>query len=140
MKILVAVDGSKYTRRVLDYLISHRSQWGARPEVTLLNVQYALPPHIASSLGRRAVAAYYADESRKALAVASRRLDRAGMAYQASALVGEPGTTIADQATRGKFDLVLMGSHGHTALANLVLGSCTTKVMSQCRVPVTVIR
>ena len=48
--------------------------------------------------------------------------------------------TIAAQATKGDFDLLMMGSHGHGLLGNLVLGSVATKVMANCGVPVLIVR
>jgi nucleotide-binding universal stress UspA family protein len=33
-----------------------------------------------------------------------------------------------------------MGSHGHTALGNLALGSVATGVLARCKVPVLLIR
>jgi len=34
----------------------------------------------------------------------------------------------------------VMGSHGHGALANLTLGSVSTKVLARCGVPVLLVR
>jgi nucleotide-binding universal stress UspA family protein len=54
--------------------------------------------------------------------------------------VGHPGELIAKTADSGKFDLVIMGSHGHSALGNLVMGSVATKVMAHCGTPVLLVR
>jgi nucleotide-binding universal stress UspA family protein len=54
--------------------------------------------------------------------------------------VGPAADLIADTATKGRFDLVMMGSHGHGTLKNLVLGSVATKVLAQCSTPVLLIR
>ncbi len=140
MKVLIAADGSKFTRRAVDYLISHKEQFGASPNVVLLNVQYQIPPLVVRSLPRNLVADYYTDEGKKAVVQAKRVLDRAGIAFRESHMVGEPGTVIAEQATKGKFDMVVMGSHGYSSLSNLVLGSTTSKVLSMCKVPVLIIR
>ena len=43
-------------------------------------------------------------------------------------------------AEKGKFDLLVMGSHGHGTLTNLVLGSMATKVIAHCGVPVLLVR
>jgi len=37
-------------------------------------------------------------------------------------------------------DLVMMGSHGHSALGNLVMGSVATQVLAHCKVPVLLVR
>ena len=47
---------------------------------------------------------------------------------------------LTDTAKRGKFDLVVMGSHGHGLFRNLVLGSVATRVLAACTVPVLIIR
>ena len=54
--------------------------------------------------------------------------------------MGEPGDEISDFATKGSFDLVVMGSHGHGLFKNLVLGSVATKVLAGCKVPVLLVR
>ena len=50
------------------------------------------------------------------------------------------GEQIAKQADTGKYDLVMMGSHGHSALGNLVMGSVATQVLAHCGVPVMLVR
>lgn len=54
------------------------------------------------------------------------------------AFLAEQG--IASYAASGKFDLLIMGSHGVGALKNLVLGSVATKVLAKCTVPVLLVR
>ena len=54
--------------------------------------------------------------------------------------VGHVAQSIAKLAEEGKFDLVVMGARGHGDVANLVLGSVTTKVLALCSVPVLLIR
>ncbi len=140
MKILLAADGSKYTARAVDYLIKHRAQFGDGLNLALLHVRMPIPGRAASALGRAVVSKYYADESRKALAAARRKIERAALAFTEVHRLGDPGVEIARYAVKSKSDLVLMGSHGHGMLTNLVLGSCTSKVLAQCKVPVLVIR
>ena len=50
------------------------------------------------------------------------------------------GTAIAKLAESGKFDLVVLGSHGHGALGNLVMGSVATQVLANCKVPALLVR
>ena len=56
------------------------------------------------------------------------------------AKVGNAGELIAKTADSGGYDLVVMGSHGQSALGNLVMGSVATKVLAQCKVPVLLVR
>lgn len=140
MKILLAADGSKYTGRAVDYVVRHRETLGPSSEIHLVHVQPRLPGRATAALSASIVTGYYRDESRKALALAGRRLRRANVPYRESYLVGDPGPVIAALATRGKYDLVIMGSHGHGALTGLVLGSVVSKVLANCTVPALIIR
>jgi len=54
--------------------------------------------------------------------------------------VGHVGETIAKVADSGRYDLLVMGSHGHGAIATLVVGSVTTQVLAHCKVPVLLVR
>ena len=47
---------------------------------------------------------------------------------------------IAKLADGGGFDLLMMGSHGHGNLVNLVMGSVATQVLASCKVPVLLVR
>jgi len=140
MKILIAADGSAYTRQAVEYVVEHLETLSAKPEICLLHVQFPLPGRASAYVQRKVLQDYYLSESRKALKVATLMLNRAGVPYREKHLVGDPGTTIAAIASDGKFDLVVMGSHGHGMLRNLVLGSVASKVLAKCKVPVLVIR
>jgi nucleotide-binding universal stress UspA family protein len=54
--------------------------------------------------------------------------------------VGHAAEAIAEVAAAGKFDLIVMGSHGHSSVTNLVLGSVVTRVLAQAKVPVLIVR
>ena len=51
-----------------------------------------------------------------------------------------PGDIIASIAEDEKYDLIIMGTHGHGALGRLVMGSVSTQVLANCSVPVMLIR
>jgi len=140
MKILVAADGSKFTRQAIRYLVEHLSMFGSKPEIHLLHVRPPIPGRAAAALGRNVVQGYYDDETNKALSAARRALEKAGIRFRELHAVGDPGEEIAEQAKRGKYSLVIMGSHGHGMLASLVLGSAATKVLAKCRIPTLIVR
>ncbi len=139
MKILLAADGSKFTMHAVNYLITHSEQFQSA-EVTLVTVHSPIPGRAASYLDRETVQGYYQDECEKALNPARRALKKAGIAFKDTYKIGDPGDEISTLATKGKFDMVVMGSHGRGLFGNLVLGSVATKVLAGCKVPVLVIR
>ena len=140
MKILLAVDGSPYTKKMLAYLTTHDEVFSAHHDFTLLTVQAPLPPRARAAVGKDIAEGYYADEAEKITAPVVKFLQRHGMAPKVLHKVGAAGEMIAKAAEAGKFDLVIMGSHGHSALGNLVMGSVATQVLAHCKVPVLLVR
>ena len=140
MNILLAVDGSKYTKKMLAYLTTHDEIFSANNTYTVLTVQPALPPRARAAVGKEVVNTYYADETDKVLAPVAKFLARHDIHAKSEWKVGPAGETIAKFADEGKFDLLVMGSHGNGALGNLVMGSVATKVLAQCTVPVLMVR
>jgi nucleotide-binding universal stress UspA family protein len=140
MKILLAVDGSAYSKKMLAYLGTHEALLSPQNDYTIFTVQPALPPRARSVVGKEVVQSYYAEECEKILAPVSKFLNRHGINAQSSWKVGHAGECIAKLAEDGDFDLLIMGSHGHSALANLVMGSVTTQVLAHCKIPVLLVR
>jgi len=58
----------------------------------------------------------------------------------AESQVGPIAQTIAERADDGGYDLLIMGTRGHGALAKLVMGSVATQVLAQSKLPVLLIR
>ncbi len=140
MKILVAVDGSSFTKRMLAYLTAHDEFPGAGHEYTVLHTVAPVPPRAAAVLDKATLDGYYADEAEKVFKPIRTFLTRQGLDAKYVHKVGHAGETIAAYAEKGKFDLMVMGSHGHGSLTNLVMGSVATKVLAKCSVPVLLVR
>ena len=140
MKILLAVDGSAYTKKMLAYLTTHDEVFSADNDFTLFTVQSPLPSRARAAVGADIANGYYADESVKVTDPVVKFLARHKIEAKVVHKVGSPGEMIAKTAATGKFELVMMGSHGHSALGNLVMGSVATQVLAHCAVPVLLVR
>lgn len=141
MKILLAVDGSPFTKKMLAYLAAHEELITAgRHEYTALTVQPALPPRARAALSKEMVEEYYAEESAKVLEPVQKFLAQHSITPVCRSEVGSAGETIAKIAENEKYDLIIMGTHGHGALGKLVMGSVSTQVLANCSVPVMLIR
>lgn len=140
MKILLPVDGSEFSRAAVDFVASRTTLIGTDPAVDLVNVQLAVPARAARVVGKSALSEYYTEESDKPLKPALKRLSKAGLTASAQYLVGHPGEVISAAAVRDKVDLIVMGSHGRSALKGLLFGSVTNNVLARTRVPLLVIR
>lgn len=140
MKILLAIDGSAYTKKMVAYLVTHADMFSAANTYTLFHAQPQLPGRARAALGATVVKQYQSEEAEKVLGPVSKFLVRHGLDPKSEWHVGHAAEEIARAAQRGDYDLIVMGSHGHTALANLVMGSVATKVLASCDVPVLLVR
>ena len=139
MKILFAVDGSECTQRALDYLMTH--QWPeAGDSLSVFTVVLRLPHRAAAMAGPDLVRTYYEDDAEQALRPVRDRLAASKDQVDYSWVIGHPAEAIVQKAEADHVDLIVMGSHGHGAVANVVLGSVVTRVLATCRIPLLLIR
>ena len=54
--------------------------------------------------------------------------------------IGRPVEEILHEVEKNNYDMVIMGAHGHGALADAVMGSVSRRVVRRCKKPVLVIR
>ena len=62
-----------------------------------------------------------------------------GVKYTLETVVGPPGELLTKRAKSGEYDLIIMGSHGHSDIAGLFLGSVTHKVLNKIYCPVLIV-
>ena len=140
MKILIAVDGSSYTKRMLAYLAAHDECFGAAHRYTIAHAVAPLPSRVTRALGREQIDVYHQASSEAVFKPIRAFFKQQGIAPTYVSKVGAPDETLTRLARVQKFDLLVMGSHGHGALVSLVLGSVAAKVLATCNVPVLLIR
>jgi nucleotide-binding universal stress UspA family protein len=83
---------------------------------------------------------YYTSQAEAALAPVKAFAEQHGWKVTLKHTVGQPAECISSFAESGKCNLIVMGSHGHSALGNMVLGSVATGVLAHCKVPVLLVR
>jgi len=140
MKILLAADGSSFTKKALAFLVTHEALAGEDGHVVVLNVQPAVPPRVRSMVGAAAVNDYHRDEAEKVLRPIEKFLKRHDLSYTTRWLVGPPGEEIVKAAKKEKAHLIVMGTHGHGLLGRALLGSVAQNVLTRCEIPVLLVK
>ena len=140
MKVLLATDGSDYTKRMLAYLAANPEILGSTPEITVYHGLMAIPSHVASTVGSAQVRQFQESELEEVFRPIRAFLAQKGWQATFVDRVGPVANGIAEYAEKERFDLIVMGSHGHGELAGLVLGSVATRVLARCKVPVLIVR
>ena len=140
MKILLPVDGSDYTKRMLGFVAAHDEMFGAGHDYVALTVVGVVPPDFTAIVPSDSIEAHYRSQAEAVLRPVRTFAQQNGWKLRASHAGGNPAETIAAIVDKERPDLIVMGSHGHAALGNLLLGSVVTGVLARCKVPVLIVR
>jgi nucleotide-binding universal stress UspA family protein len=140
MKIVLAADGSSYTKKALAFLVTHEEIAGGGGEIVLVNVQPAVPPRVKSMVGADAVHDYHREEAEKVLKPIEKFLQRHDLRFTSKWLVGHPGVEIVKAAKKEKAQMIVMGTHGHGILGRALLGSVAQNVVTDCEIPVLLVK
>jgi nucleotide-binding universal stress UspA family protein len=157
MKILIAYDGSDCAEAALDDL--KRAGLPLEAEAQICSVaEVWLPPPPPSSYeiveqarevevpaDLRRVYAKGSAAAKEALLLAERARDRVKTNFpqwlvSADSACGSPAWELVFKADQWKPDLIVVGSHGRTALGRFVLGSVSQRVLTEARCSVRVAR
>jgi nucleotide-binding universal stress UspA family protein len=140
MKIVLAADGSKFTKKALAFLVTHEALAGADGEVIVVNVQPTLPPRVKSAVGADVVRDYQQDEAEKVLSPIRKFLGKHDIAHREEWSVGLADEQILKAAKKAKAHMIVMGTHGHGLLGRALLGSVAQKVVTGAEVPVLLVK
>ena len=138
MKILVAVDGSKASLKAVQMLIQHADWYRETPQVELVTVHLPVPR--VARLPKGQLERYYVEEGQAMLAPAKKKLEAAGVRYEAHVLVGSVAEAIVKHAKEKRCDLIYIGTRGMSELGKALVGSTATKVLHISDVPVLLVK
>jgi nucleotide-binding universal stress UspA family protein len=135
--ILVPVDGSPESSRALAFAVE---EW-PDASVTLLHVIDPVDAGYSGTGGIPSGAEQWYENAKAQSADLFERLaadfDRE---FETQTEVGRPASTIVEFTEEGRFDHLVMGSHGRKGVSRILLGSVAESVVRNSPVPVTVVR
>ena len=138
MKILVAVDGSKPSMKAVQLLVEHSDWYREPPAVELVAVHLPVPK--VGHLNKAQLERYYQEEGLGMLAAAKKKLDGAGIPYNATVLVGPVAEALVKHAKDKRCDLIYIGTRGMSELGKALVGSTATKVLHISDTPVLLVK
>jgi nucleotide-binding universal stress UspA family protein len=140
MKILLAADGSEYTKKAAAFLVTHEKLAGPEDELLVLHVQTAVPPRVKTMLGASAIRSYHDEEATKVLGPLERFLKRHKLNFRTMWVVGSPSNEVVRVAKQEKVHMIVMGTHGHGVFGRALMGSVAQSVVSECDIPVLLVK
>ena len=145
-KILVPIDGSKVAQKAAKYAVELAKQTGA--SLTLLSVidnRFVIGTSVSASASpthlKEAVEDYLKQSAQSSTDAIAKLCKQNRIRFKTEIRKGHPVEEIVNEATRSKAGLIIMGSHGKSALKAAVLGSVTYGVMHKdTKIPVLIVR
>ena len=142
MKILIGVDGSPCSTAAVAFVRGLKWPAGSRalvisavqPPVAVFTEMY-VPPAGAQEVIDAGMRAH-----RELASVAESELQSSGLAAESRALLGDPREAIVQAAKADAIDLVVVGSHGRSGIAKLLMGSVAAHVVTHAPCSVLVVK
>ncbi|MCZ7400416.1 MAG: universal stress protein [Candidatus Methanoperedens sp.] len=123
-KILIATDGSEYTKNSVDYGIDLAKNTGAG-----LHAIYVVD-----------TAAFAWQEGDEATKYVADKAQAEGLEVDRNTIEGHPADEIIKYAEKNSMSIIVMGTLGKSGLDRFLLGSVAEKVVRNSKIPVLVVR
>lgn len=141
LTLLIAIDGSRYSDRAVEYVVARAADTRGGVRVHLVNVQLPLAGvNIKLFISKESQQAHYREEGMAVLTGPRQRLAAAGIECEHHIGVGDPGAVLAEYARDKQCDEVVMGTQGRGFLAGAVMGSVARKVVQLVSLPVVLVK
>ncbi len=143
MKIVLAIDGSKFSEAAVQTVIEQ-----ARPQDTEVQVLHVVEPPtllVAREMGGydQALDAMWEAERKEAEALVTKiaaRLRPKCLKVTPTVEQGDPKSKIIEAASKCRADLIVVGSHGRKGLEHFLLGSVSEAVARHAECSVEIVR
>jgi nucleotide-binding universal stress UspA family protein len=132
--ILVATDGSKFSEAAVCYAMRLAKATGAKLTIIHVANVHGYVEVLWHDMKKR-----YRDEGEKVLEEVKEHCDLEGIDAETLLEEGVPYLKIVEAAKRLHCDLIILGSHGHSGLEKILLGSVAERVIGISPVPVMVV-
>lgn len=139
-RILVPLDFSRQAAPVLEWALHLATEH--RSSIVLLHV-YHLPVEFQQLEGAYLPADFWANvkqEAEQQLGLHAERVRAGGIEVEAQVREGYPATVIVEEAESRGADLIVLGTHGHTGIKHLLLGSIAERVVQHAPCPVLTVK
>ncbi|MDP3103859.1 MAG: universal stress protein [Candidatus Methanoperedens sp.] len=138
-KILIATDGSEYTKNSIDYGIEL-----AKNTQAALHVLYVIDTAAFASIPMDAawesMYELLKKEGDEATRYAAEKAEAEGLTVEKLTVEGHPAEEIIKYAEKNSVNIIVMGTLGKSGLDRFLLGSVAEKVVRASKIPVLIVR
>ena len=138
-KILIATDGSEYTKNAVDYGIDIAKSTGAKLFAIYI-VDTAAFASIPMDAAWESMYELLKQEGDLAIKYVAERAEAEGLKVEGNLIEGHPADEIIRYSEQNSISLIVMGTLGKSGLDRFLLGSVAEKVVRNSKIPVLVVR
>ncbi len=138
-KILIATDGSEYTKNAIDYGIEIAKNAGAELHAIYV-VDTAAFASIPMDAAWESMYQLLRQEGNVSIKFVSDKAEAEGLETIGTIVEGHPADEIIKYSEKNSISLIVMGTLGKSGLDRFLLGSVAEKVVRNSRIPVLVVR
>ncbi|HLB72254.1 MAG: universal stress protein [Candidatus Methanoperedens sp.] len=138
-KILIATDGSEYTKKAIDYGVDLAKSLGAKLYAAYI-VDTAAFASIPMDAAWESMYGLLRQEGDEATKYVEEKATSEGLEIERVTIEGHPAEEIIKYADKNSIDLIVMGTLGKSGLDRFLLGSVAEKVVRTSKIPVLVVR
>jgi nucleotide-binding universal stress UspA family protein len=136
MKLLLAVDDSKYSTAATQAVLSQYPSQGTEVEVlNVVDLAIPIPTSYAGGFRKESL-----KEGQELVQRTQQQLSQAGFKVRSAVEEGDPKSKIIDHAANWKADVIVMGSHGRKGIEHFLMGSVSEAVVRHAPCSVEVVR
>ena len=138
-KILIATDGSEYTKKAVDYGVDLSKHTGAKLHAIYVvdTAAFASIPMDAAWESMYELLRQEGDEATKYVA---EKAESEGVEIERLTVEGHPADELIKYAENNSIDMIILGTIGKSGLDRFLLGSVAEKVVRNSKIPVLVVR
>ena len=143
MRILVAVDESAHSERAVKFVARMRWPAGSRVIVATVLAPVLTPPATGAEGGVPLLIEVTEQQRQQAQALLARAeatLRESGVAAESRTETGDPRDALLRLVKQDRADLLVVGSHGRTGFAKLLLGSVSSHAVTHAHCSVLVVK
>ena len=141
-RILVPIDFSSHGRKALETAVELAKGFDA--ELILLHAYHVDAPMVSPGFGEVAFPAGFLEQLRdratQSLDALAREVGKGDVAISTVICAETPSDAIVAHAEAQAVDWIVMGTHGHTGIKHVLLGSVTERVLRTAPCPVLTVR
>ncbi|QKR00987.1 universal stress protein [Metallosphaera tengchongensis] len=138
-RMLLAYDGSENSKRALDVAVDLAKRYEAKLDVIeVVDTSVIIgagvgpvPPDVIESLYAKA---------RADIEYAKKVAEQGSIKAEGIILEGDPASAVLDYASKNGVDLIVTGSRGLSTIKRMLLGSVSSRIIHESKIPVLVVK